>query len=66
MLELEIMCGYSQAALLQSVKVYPPSPPSPVKKPSHDDGESGASTFTLRSRAACEYPHMISSSSMYF
>ena len=65
MLELESRCGYSQAPVLQSVKVDPSSPPSPAKKPSHGEGGVEGSTLTLCSTGACEYPHLIFSSSIF-
>jgi len=59
--ELYIRWRCSQASLLPSVNVDPSSPPSPVKIPSH--GEGGVED--LCGTGACEYPHPISSSSIF-
>ena len=63
MLELEIRSGYSHASVLPTVNVDPSSPFLPVNMPSH--GEGRGEVPTLCRTSACEYPHPISSSSIF-
>jgi len=65
MLELKIRCGYSQAPELQSVKVDPSTSPSPWDGFFPGEGGKEGSTLTLCSMGACEYPLLISSSSIF-
>jgi len=65
MLELKIRCGYSQAPVLQSVKVDLSTPPSPWDGLFAGEGGEEGSTLTFCSTGACEYPHLILSSSIF-
>ena len=65
MLELEIRCGYSQAPVLQNVKVGTSTPHSPCDGISTGEGVEEGLTFTLCSTGACQYPHLILSSSIF-
>jgi len=65
MVELKIRCGCLQVPALHSVSVDPSSSPSPVKMPSHGEGEVQVPTLTPFRTGTCEYPHLISSSTIY-